>query len=507
MKKKVLPLFLMLVLLLTACSSSNSEVDSNASSEREHEGLVVAQAADAGTLDPQKQGSMPDMNVLINLFDTLVTRDENNNLAPGLATEWKAIDDTTWQFKLREGVKFHNGEPFNAEAVKFSIERLNDPETQSPIVELSTVKEVVVVDEYTVNFITEKPDPIIPNKTVLFGGVMVPPNYIKEKGDDYFAKHPVGTGPFKFVSWEKDHQIVMEANPDYYRGAPKVDKLTFRVIPNVADMVAATKTGEVDIATSLTADVATQLEGDSSVNVVSSPWIRTFYLVMDTTKDGPLAKKEVRQAMNHAVNVQQIIDTVLGGYAKRVATTIPSQNFGVDESIKPYEYDPEKAKELLAKAGYPDGFTTELDANNLDVNIVQVIAAQLEKVGINVEVNLMDGKTLTSNITAKKAAPLYYMGNTGWTMDAISNFQSYIKSDRRYNAWKNEAADKLVDIEEQSIDPEVRLEAFSKIQKLLIEEAPYLYLYQLDGLYAMGKDVEWNPNVLGVLNMYNASFK
>ncbi|MCC3356776.1 ABC transporter substrate-binding protein [Bacillus sp. REN16] len=500
--KKVLSLILVLFVILSGCSSKNSSNDGEKeSSEKE---LVVAQISDASTMDPQNQGSMPDMNILINIFDTLVTRDENNELAPSLATEWEAIDDTTWQFKLRDDVVFHNGEKFNAETVKFSIERLN---SLGQIVELRNVKEVNVVDEYTVNIVTEAPDPILPNKTVLFGGVMVPKQYIEEKGEEHFAKNPVGTGPFKFISWKKDNEVVLEANGDYWRGAPNIDKLVFKTIPNVADMVAAAKTGEIDIATGLTSDVAIQLEGDPNLNVVAADWIRTFYLVIDTTKDGPLGKKEVRQAINHAVNVQQIIDTVLGGYAKRVATLIPSQNFGNDSDIKPFEYDLEKAKELLKEAGYPDGFEVDLDAANTDSAIVQAIAAELEKVGIKVKVNLMDRTTLMSNITAKTSAPLYYLGNTGWTMDAISNFQSYIKSDRRYNVWKNDEADQLMDVQEQNIDPAIRQEALTGIQELLIEEAPYVYLWQLDGLYAMGKDVEWKPNVIGVLNMYNASVK
>jgi len=509
MRSKLLFLILSVFVVLAGCSTSETPKASDGSGSKgsvKKDALVVAQTADAGTLDPQKQGKMPDMNILINMFDTLVTRDADNKLAPGLATEWKAVNDTTWQFKLRQGVKFHNGEPFNAEAVKFSIDRLNNAATKSPIVELKTVKEVVVVDEYTVNLVTSAPDPIIPNKMVLFGGAMVPPKYIQEKGDDFFAKNPVGTGPFKFVSWKKDHEVVMEANTEYWAGAPKVNKLTFRTIPNFADMVAAVKTGEVDIAANLTADVASQLNG-SEVNVVSAPWIRTFYFVIDTTKDSPLAKKEVRQALNYALDVNTVIDTVLGGHAKRAATLVPSQNFGYDASIKPYEYNPEKAKQLLAQAGYPDGFSTQLDASNLDADIVQALAAQLEKVGVKVQVNLMEAATLTANVTAKKNSPLYYLGNTGWTMDAMSNFQSYLKSDRRYNAWKNQEADKLVDIEETTIDPDKRMDALKKLQQLLIEEAPYVYLYQLDSIYGMSKNVQWTPNVIGVLNMYNASFK
>ncbi|WP_052487884.1 ABC transporter substrate-binding protein [Gordoniibacillus kamchatkensis] len=469
--------------------------------------LVVGQDIDAGTLDPQKQGKMPDMNILINIFDTLVTRDADNKLAPALATEWKAIDDTTWQFKLREGVKFQDGEPFNADVVKYSIDRLKNPETKSPIVELNSVKEVKVVDPTTVNIITDGPDPILPNKLTLFGGVMVPPNYIKEKGDDNFAKNPVGTGPFKFVSWQKDNKVVMDANPDYWRGAPKVKHLTFKIIPNAADMVAALKTGEIDIAAAgVTADVADQLKGSPDIDVVGSPWIRTFYVSLDA-QNGPLAKKEVRQALNYAVDVKTMIDTVLGGHASRVSTLIPKQNFGYDASVAPYEYNPDKAKQLLAQAGYPQGFTIQFDAGNQDSNIVQIISDMLGKVGVKVQANLVDSKTLSANIAAKKVAPLYYIGNTGWTMDAMSNFQSYIKSDRRYNRWKNDEADKLVDIEEKSLDPKQRQEAFTKLQQLLKEEAPFIYLYQLDNLYGMRKNVQWKPNPIGVLSMYNASFK
>jgi peptide/nickel transport system substrate-binding protein len=509
-KTKCLLIAICLLVVLSGCTSStgSSNTTSKPAAAAASTSLVVGQDTDAGTLDPQKQGKMPDMNILINIFDTLVTRDADNKLAPSLATEWKSINDTTWQFKLRDGVKFQNGEPFNADTVKFSIDRLKNPDTKSPIVELNTVKEVIVVDPTTVNIVTSAPDPILPNKLTLFGGVMVPPAYIKEKGDDYFSNNPVGTGPFKFVSWQKDHQVVMEANADYWRGAPKVNKLTFKIIPNEADMVAALRAGEVDIAASgINADIAAQLKGDSNLNIVSSPWIRTFYISLDTTKDGPLAKKEVRQALNYAVDVKTIIDTIFGGNASRVSTLIPKQNFGYDPAITPYDYNPEKAKQLLAQAGYPQGFSISFDASNLDSSIAQVIASQLEKIGVKVQVNLVDSKTLTSNIVAKKAAPLYYIGNTGWTMDALSNFQSYIRSDRRYNRWASPEVDKLIDQEETTIDPKTRQAAFTQLQTILKEEAPFIYLYQLNNNYGMKKTVQWKPNSIGVLWMYEASVK
>lgn len=506
---KVVLYMLLTMIMVTACApvapaSPTVAPAATAAPKPVKDTLVVAMTTDATILDPQKQGKMPDMNILINMFDTLVTRDDKGQLAPSLATEWKATSDTVWQFKLRKDVKFHNGEPFNAAAAKYSLDRLNNPDTKSPIVELKNIKEVKIVDEYTIDVVTDGPDPILPNKTVLFGGVMVPPGYIKEKGDDFVAKNPVGTGPYKFVSWTKDNSVVMEANASYWRGAPKFKKLTFRIIPNAADMVAALKVGEIDIAAAgITGDIAKSLKDNPDIDIVTADWIRTFYINLDSTQP-PLDKKEVRQALNYAVDVQAILDTVLGGYGERVSTIIPKQNFGYDPSIKPYEYNPTKAKELLAKAGYPNGFTIQFDADALDTTIIQAFAAQLEKIGVKCTLNFTSNATLVANMAAKKVAPLYYIGNTGWTMDGLSNFQSYVRSDRRYARLNNPELDKLVDIEEKTIDPAKRQEAFTKAQQILLDEAYFIYLYQLDNIYAMRKTVSFSPNPIGILWMYTA---
>ena len=472
--------------------------------------LVVAQPADAPTLDPQRAAGLIGMSVVINMFDTLVTRGKDGNLEPGLATSWKWLDDKTLQLKLRQGVKFHDGEPFNAEAVKFSYseKRITIPKTGLRMAALKAIKGVDIVDSYTVNILLSEPDPVLPSKMTLFGGLIVPPKYIQDKGDAYFGEHPVGTGPFKFVEWRKDDQVVMDANPDYWRGAPKIKKLIFKVVPNDADRVAALLSGQVQVISNLAPDAVDTVNKAQGVRAVAVPGLRVQYLSLDA-RQGPLAKKEVRQALNYAVDVDSIIKNVLGGMADRVATLLPKDGFGYDPSVEPYPYDPQKAKQLLAQAGYPDGFQVELDTNNgiypKDKDVSQAIAGQLAKVGVKVNVKPLEAGTFSSLLSSGKIAPMYFIGNLAWTMDGSLNLQSFVKSDRRYARMKDATLDRLVDVEETAVDPAQRRAAFSEIQRSLKDGAYFLYLYQGKDIYGLSKNVVWDPPHNQVLWMYNAS--
>ena len=522
--KKILPLFVLLLLFafaITGCApatgggtpeaaapgtpavAATPVTPAQGDTAAEPLTLVVAQTSDATTLDPQKQGRMPDMNVLINIFDTLVARDQEGNMAPGLAIDWYPVDDVTWRLHLRQGVYFHNGEYFNAEAVKFSMDRLIDPETASPIAELRHLVATHIIDEYTVDMVTNEPDPILPNRLVLFGGVILPPDYVSNTDPEIVARYPVGTGPFQFVSWRRDSEIVLEAFDGHWRGRPSFDTLVFRVIPSWADMSASLRVGDVDVAIGLPADLVPEIEASPDVNLVSADWIRTFYVHIDTTV-APMDIREVRQAMNYAVDVQTIIDAVIGGHARQVSTILPHQNFGYDPNIQAFPYDPDRARQLLAEAGVPDGFTVAFDAINTDITVIMAIIGYLEAVGINVEVNTIDAASLTANMTARTAAPLYYIGNTGWTMDALSNFQSFIRSDRRFTRGNTPELDRLSDIQEQTIDPQIRQEAITAIQEILIEEAFFIYLWQLNNLAAVSTRVNYTPNVIGYLWMFDA---
>lgn len=496
------------VLAPAGCTTKKNPT--NPTSSAPAQTLVVAQPADAPTLDPQRAAGLIGMSVVINMFDTLLTRGKDGNLEPGLATDWKWLDNKTLQLKLRRGVKFHDGEPFNAEAVKFSYseKRITIPKTGLRMMALQAIKGVDIVDDYTVNIILSKPDPVLPAKMTLFGGLIVPPKYVQEKGDAYFGEHPVGTGPFKFVEWKKDDRVVMEANPDYWRGVPKIKQLVFKTIPNDADRVAALLSGEVQVISNLPPDAVDTVNKAQGVRAVAVPGLRVQYVSLDTRK-GPLAKKEVRQALNYAVDVGSIIKNVLGGMADRVATLLPEEGFGYDPSIEPYPYDPERARQLLAQAGYPRGFEVELDTNNgiypKDKDVSQAIAGQLAQVGVKVNVKPFESGTFSSLLTSGKIAPMYFIGNLAWSMDGSLNLQSFVKSDRRYARMKNATLDKLVDVEETEVDPAKRQAAFSEIQRILKDGAYFIYLYQGKDIYGLSKNVVWDPPHNQVLWMYNAS--
>lgn len=485
--------------LLTGCGGNPARDAGNV--------LRVSQPGDPATMDPQKQGDMVSMNALINLFDTLTTRGRDNKLHPRLALSWTALDARTWRFVLRPGARFHNGEPCDAAAVKFSLDRLLDPRTKSPIVELRYVKSVSVVDRLTVDVHTTVHDPILPDKLSLFGGVVVPPRYLADVGDQGFAAHPVGTGPFTFVSWQRDHQLRMRANPKHWDGRPHVDELVFSPAPNASSSLAALQSGGVDLVAGLTPDAAQQLDGYTGVTLDGFSGIRTSYLSLNTLDRGPLSDRRVRQALNHAIDVPLLIKAVLGGKAREVPAMIPRGAFGFDPSVKPFTRSVKKARELLAAAGYPNGFSTTLTASNLDSNVAEALSGLLAGAGVRARVDLLDPGTYSSRLTSSNHSalgPMYLAASTIWTLDGESMIQSNVRSDRRQSRWHSAEADRLVDIEELSVDPAERAKAFSDLQRLMREEAPFVFLYQLDNIYARNSGPRWKPGPAGVLAMASA---
>ena len=216
----VMGVIAVMILALTGCGRA-PEVDGQ---------IIIAQGVDATTLDPNMHAEGPTNNVLKQIYDSLLMRSEDGEMETALAQSFTVVDDTTWEFELRDDVTFHNGESFDAESVKYTVDRILDPEKNSPQAgDLSAVDEVQIVDQYTVRFVTSKPYPTLAAQLV--GIEMVPPQYTEEKGDEYLASNPVGTGPYEFVRWEQDDEIVLQGNEKHWRGTPSIETVVFRVVP------------------------------------------------------------------------------------------------------------------------------------------------------------------------------------------------------------------------------------------------------------------------------------
>lgn len=477
MKKRFLiGLLIIAVILGTAgCSGSSSP----ASSQAKEKTLVVAFDSDVPTLDPHMHNEPNAITLNWHIFDSLLYLTKDLKIVPGLAESYEQKDDLTWVFKLKKGVKFHNGEDFNADAVKFSLERVLDPKQKSPQVgNISTIKTVTVIDPYTVEIKTKEPYVLLPQR--LFYLSIVPPKYVKEVGDKVFAEKPVGTGPYKFVEWKKGEQVVLAANKDYFKGAPKIDKVTFRIIPEMATEVAELQSGGVDIARMIPPDMLGQLQGNNKLAVQSTPLLRVFYLGMDTRKK-PFDDVKVRKAMNYAVDVETIVKKIFNGKALRSPAGVNPNQFGFDNTIKPYPYDPEKAKALLKEAGYPDGFEIEIHnfTPGIGQQIVNAVISDLAKVGIKAKEKFYPEQT--SFVEKQRAGELpFRLAQWGSysVYDADGILQPLLHKDGVYGKYFNTPElDSLINAGRTTKDQEKRKEIYSKAQQLIHEQAPWVFLF------------------------------
>src|SRR6266436_6221170 len=275
--------------------------------------LVVAQGGDVAQFDPHMSTSSNDIRISFNLFDNLTSRRPDGKLAPGLATEWKLQGQTTWVFKLRQGVKWHNGDPFSSADAKFSIERTYDPNTKTRVnTVFTTVDRIEAPDPATLIIHTKKPDPLLPARLGFYGGQIVPKKYLDAIGPDTFNQKPVGTGPVRFVSWTKDDRVVLEANPDYWGGRVDFDRLIVRALPEMAPRVAALLKGEVDLITQVPPDQGERVKANAGT-LVSGALYGGLYVLAVNSKRPPLDNPLVKQALSLAIDRESIVKELWRG--------------------------------------------------------------------------------------------------------------------------------------------------------------------------------------------------
>lgn len=454
--------------------------------------ITIARQVSTTAMDP---GFLREAATIVdNIFDTLVMRDKDMKLVPGLAESWTAIDDTTWEFKLRHGVKFHNGEDFNADAVKFTIDRIIDPAAKSPTLSyIRTITGVEVIDPYTVRIKTDGPDPLLPTRMSRYPAYIVPPIYVKEVGNDGFAQKPVGTGAYKFVEFVPDQHVILEANPEYWRGAPSIGRVIWRAIPDGTARMTALVTGEVDFIEGVPVDLAPMISQSPDADLVQvKNGGLTIYLGLVMSQK-PLDEVKVRQALDMAIDRESIVKNILQGMATAKGTQVGPADFGYLD-LPPTKYDPERAKQLLAEAGLPDGFSITMQSTNRymkDGEVAQAIAQQFGDIGVKVNLEVLDWSVYVQQVPRK--GPIFMLGwGSTQTLDADAAIYAIMKSGEPYSTASIPELDKLLDESRQIVDPEKRKAVLENIQKLAAEQVPLLTLYQEDSLYGKSKKVQFD---------------
>ncbi|HEY5724442.1 MAG TPA: ABC transporter substrate-binding protein, partial [Methylomirabilota bacterium] len=408
--------------------------------------IVVAFAAEPRTLLPNTIVDWTTNNMVEHMYDRLVDRDPKTyKPSPMLATGWKVVNDTTWEFTLRRNVKFHNGEVFDAQSVKATMDYIKDPANKTHYMpRWALVKEVQIVNDYTVRFITEKPWPGLIDRIAATDFLPMPPKALKEQGVQALAAKPIGTGPFKFVQWVRDEKLVMEKNPDYWQGAPDLNRVTIRFIPEFSARLAALLAGEIDIMKDVPPHTVEMLDKSGKAKVRSTVSSRINYLALVNLKPGPMQDLRARQAIHHAVNVDELIQQVLKGRATKMCGPLSPINVDFSPRGECIKYDPARAQALFKEAGIdPTKLQLTLDTPSgrypLDKDISLAIAAQLQRIGIKVNVVVNEWGTHLDKIKNRTTGDVFFLG-WGPALDAQNTIEQLFQASQTYSSYGNNQA-------------------------------------------------------------------
>ncbi|WP_391119597.1 glutathione ABC transporter substrate-binding protein [Psychrobacillus sp. L3] len=510
-------LVLLLTLLIAGCSTGkeeNTTEGSKNSSAKDGSTLVIARLSDAESLDHQFMSTINAASITHGkIYEGLVGRDKNAEIQPLLAKEYKQVDDTTWEFKLREDVKFHDGTDFNADAVKKTFDRMLDPNVGSPKAALfKMVKEVKVVDDHTVQFLLSEPySPLLSILASHEGGI-ISPKAIEKYGKEQI-KEPDGTGPFVFESWTPGQEIVLKKNESYWGTKAKVDKVVFKVVPEETTRVSMLETGEAQIAEPLSVPMMETVEASKNSEVYRSEGFGTEYIGFNV-KNEKLSDVRVRKAISHAVEMDSILKGVYNNVGSEANSLMGSKVFGYNPDMKTYEYNLNEAKKLLAEAGYPDGF--EITLKTMDsrerINVAEVLQSQLKGIGIKLNIEVLEYGTFVEQVNAGNSE-MFIISWRNATGDADYNQYNLFHTNSIGGAgntffYSNKEVDGILDAARMEKDQEKRIELYAKAQKLEMDDALYIPIRVIENLAATAKGVEgFSISPSGYLEINDVSVK
>ena len=464
--------------------------------------LVIDTTAETQSMDPAFVAQVSGYSVIYSIFDALVERGYDGSIQPMLAESWSFPDPNTVEFRLRQGVTFHNGEPFTASSVKFSVERVLDPALASPLrggFPSASFQGIDIVDDYTVRFRFSRPEASIFDSLAQCCA-MLPPAYYSANSLEYVATNPVGTGPFTFVEWVRDDHTTLAANPSYwgvdtYKGMPLAQTVTFRPVPAAGTRVADLLNGTADMIFDVSTDdigVIRGLESDG-YRIVTSPSARLQFIeFMPRQRTDPVADRRVRQALNHAVDVQAVIDNLYNGLGTRQSSPVLTNALGYDPSVTPYEYNPTLAKQLLADAGYPNGFSATMDLSSSDSPASALaVVGQLRQVGIEVTPRTLELATFNAYWNPEQSSDMRMARWSGMQDPAVFLAFTTVCGGQLANPHTcNQDVTSLASQAVSTFDQDARAALYAQIARLLRDDPMGIYMSNIVSVFAVGPRVQ-----------------
>lgn len=513
MKKIILTTFILLVLM--------SVVVTGAMAQQQGGTLVFGRGGDSVGLDPIQVTDGESFKVTQQIYDTLVDYTPGTTeVEPALATDWEVSDDgLTWTFHLRESVQFHDGTPFNAEAVKFNFDRWRLEDNPYHIGGEFTyysymfqgfpgiIQEVNVVDDYTIEFVlSEKQAPFLNNLAMVPFGI-ASPTAVKKYGEDYF-KHPVGTGAYVLDEWRQGDRVILKANENYWRERAYLDEIVFRSIPDNSARFMELQSGTIDMMDGVSPEDVESVNSNDQLQLSLRPSMNVGYFAMNFNFE-PFDNVKVRKAFNYAIDKQAIIDAFYAGLAEPAKNPMPPSIWGYNDDIEAYDYNPEKAKELLTEAGYEDGF--EFDLWYLPVPrpyipqgkfIAQAIQSYLSDIGVTANLVTYDWSTYLDK-TEHQEAPTYMLGWTGDNGDPDNFLYVLLDKTNSNNAYVSEELHDILVEAQKTMDHEKRVELYNQAQEIIHEDAPWVPLVHSTPPIALKSNVKnYIPNPTGTEKLH-----
>jgi len=484
MKSIIRPIFMVFLVLVLLTMLAQGHVVA-----AEKKVLKVGVGVDVTTLDPANRKGIFDLFITTLIYEDLVTYDRNMKLVPALATSWEPVDDTTWRFKLRKGVKFHDGTPFDAEAAKINLDRVRDAPRSKYL--YAMIESVSIEDDYTIVVKTDRPFAFFLNSLAHGAAGIISPKAIEEYGKEV-GSHPAGTGRFKLKEWIPKERLVLVKNDEYWGKKAKLDEFVMRPIPEEGTRAMAFESGAIDVICDPLPHRIPEFKANKDIHVITGPETRVVWVGFNVG-DKVLSNVKLRQAIGHAINRDEIIEYVVEGMALDAQAWTP----GIVHKFKKkynFDYDPKKAKELLREAGYPNGlelnFWTPEGRYLKDRQIAEAVQAQLAQIGIKAKLRVMEwGAYLDSCIRHEQQ--LFIMGQ-GFAAGAAAAMRSAFHSKSRFNFtnYKNPEFERILDRLVSTFDPKVRARLYEEAHELMMDEAFAVPIYHKLGMYAASKKVK-----------------